>query len=72
MNDPTMFAAGAAASMVIAALVTTPVFHSWRKAMKEAREIIQAQQDDIDSLFEILPMRLPNGRFAKRQENNHG
>lgn len=73
MTEAVIFAAGFMAALAVAVVIAIPLFESGsrtlrkaRKALSEAGEIIAAQQEDIDSLFEITPRRLPNGRFAKR------
>jgi hypothetical protein len=52
--------------VVIGALIALAIMN---RQLSRAWATIAAQQEDIDSLFEITPLRLPNGRFAKRQEH---
>ncbi len=49
--------------LLVGALVALAILGN---RLSRAWETIAAQQEDIDSLFEITPRRLPNGRFAKR------
>lgn len=72
MIDIQSFATGFVVALLVIVLLATPLFECVRRILKEARETIQAQQEDLDDLFRYMPLREANGRFAKRQENNHG
>lgn len=72
--DPTSAALGALVALAVVSIIAVSVvaamsdrMERMRKALRDAWHEIRAQQDDIDSLFEITPRRLPNGRFAKRR-----
>lgn len=79
MNDPTMFAAGFLTAVAVVSVIAMPLFEDGRRALHRARETLQKSsglitslEQDIEHLLQASPRRLPNGRFAKRQENNHG
>lgn len=79
MIDIQSFATGFVVALLAIVLVTTPLIDAFRKALRRAQGTLQQANEHIallekyvGDLLQITPERLPNGRFAKRQENNHG